>query len=285
MANQFRDLCYVRIATSDLQKSADYAADILGLQLFEKNDETAFFRSDDRAYSVCYSTSSNDNAIAFTLATSDELYALSEMVEANGISVTQLTDADCVMRKIKSGWSCVAPNGIVVEFIWRPLTSGWRYHGPRDAGITEFQGVSLCCSDIAANEKFWTEVIGLTVSDWAGDACYLRFDDEAHHRLALYPSKKDGLFGVGFAVEGINNVMQNFYFFEGRQLPVIHGPGKQTASGMMFVTTSGPDGILYTFGAGMAAGENRVPRQFPANPHTHCEWGSTTHQTEFLGER
>ena len=231
MTNQFRDLRYVRIATTDLKKSTDYAADILGLQLFEKSNDAAYFRSDDRAYSVCYSASSNEDAIAFTLATSEELVALSERVEASGVAITQLSEADCEVRKIKSGWSCVAPNGIVVEFVWRPLTSGWRYHGPRDAGITEFQNVSLCCLDIAANEKFWTEIIGFKVSDWVGDACYLCFDDNAHHRLALYPSKKMAFLALDLQLKASTMLCRISTFLKGTNCPSFMAPASKRHPG------------------------------------------------------
>ena len=29
----------------------------------------------------------------------------------------------------------MAPNGVAVGIVWRPLTSGRRYHGTRNAGI------------------------------------------------------------------------------------------------------------------------------------------------------
>lgn len=42
----------------------------------------------------------------------------------------------------------------------------------------------IACADIAANETFGTEILGLKVSDWAGDACFVGIDD-AHHCIAL----------------------------------------------------------------------------------------------------
>ena len=70
---------------------------------------------------------------------------------------------------------------------------------PRDAGITGFQAVQLACTDITANETFWTEGLGARVSDWAGDATFLAID-AAHHRVALYPSERNGILGAVWAV-------------------------------------------------------------------------------------
>lgn len=282
----FRDLRYVRVKTDAIGGPAAFARDALGLEPAGAADGRAFFRSDARAYSVCFTEAGDEDAIALTVATEADLETVAARLAEAGAEATALCADDCAARKIKRGIASRAPNGIVVEFVWRPLTSGWRYHGPRDAGIVELSSVLLACTDVAANEDFWTRVVGLTVSDWAGDAAFLRLDD-AHHRIALYPSDTDGLLGIDFAVEGINNVMQNFYFFQGLQLPIVHGPGRQPTSGKKFVATRGPRDLIFTYSTEMESGadlDGRVPRQFPAAPSSHCAWGSPTTQPEFLGE-
>jgi len=282
----FRDLRYVRVSVDGLAAPGAFARDTIGLEPAGAGDGRAFFRSDARAYSVCFTQAGEEDAVALTVATEADLATVASRLEGAGCAVSTLGEADCAARKIKRGIATRAPNGVVVEFVWRPLTSGWRYHGPRDAGIVELSSVAFACRDIAANEDFWTRAVGLTVSDWAGDAAFLRLDD-AHHRIALYPSDADGLLGIDFAVEGMNNVMQNFYFLQGLQLPIVHGPGRQPTSGKMFVTTRGPRGLLFTYSTDMDRGaelDGRVPRQFPAAASSHCAWGSPTTQTEFLGD-
>lgn len=282
----FRDLRYVRVKTEAIDAPAAFARDTLGLEPAGAAAGRAFFRSDARAYSVCFTAAGEEDAIALTVATEDDLETLASRLTAAGAETATLDADQCAARKIKRGIATRAPNGLVVEFVWRPLTSGWRYHGPRDAGIVELSSVLIACTDVVANEAFWTGAVGLTVSDWAGDAVFLRLDD-AHHRIALYPSATDGLLGIDFAVEGINNVMQNFYVFQSLQLPVVHGPGRQPTSGKKFVATRGPRDLIFSYSTEMASGadlDGRVPRQFPAERSSHCAWGSPTTQPEFLGE-
>lgn len=282
----FRDLRYVRVAVEGLAAPAAFARDTLGLEPAGADNGRAYFRSDARGYSVCFTEAGDEDAIALTVAAEADLAAVAGRLEAAGFPVQALDDADCAARKTKRGIATRAPNGLVVEFVWRPLTSGWRYHGPRDAGIVELSSVSLACKNVAADEAFWTGAVGLAVSDWAGDAAFLRLDD-AHHRIVLYPSSTDGLLSVDFAVEGMNNVMQNFYFLQALQLPIVHGPGRQPTSGKKFVTTRGPRGLLFSYSTEMDRGaglDGRVPRQFPAAPSSHCAWGSPTTQAEFLGD-
>lgn len=284
MTIQYRDLRYIRVGVDDLDAATAFASGIFGLQIADRDDAHARFRSDARNYSVCYSRAGDGNAVALTVARAEDLDALAARLAE--YAPRKLTVEEAAARQVKAGLAVQAPNGVTVELVWRPLTSGWRYHGSRDAGITGFQAVQLACTDIAANEKFWTAGIGLQVSDWAGDAAFLRLDD-AHHRVALYPSDRDGLLGATWAVEGVNNVMQNWYHLQNCQQPVAHGPGRQPTSEAIFVTTRGPGELLYTYAADTASGPEiaaRGPRQFADVALSHCAWGSPCSAPEFMGE-
>lgn len=282
MPIHIRELRYVRIATRDVAAASEYATAILGLQAAGATEGRAYFRSDFRAYSLCFSSLDGEDAIGLTVGSSDDLDAAEAALADAGIDSRRGGPQECAARQVKAYISCRAPNGLVVELVLRPLTSGWRYHGPRDAGITGLLGVSLRSGDSARDEAFWTGVLGARVSDWAGDTAYLRLDD-AHHRVAIHPSDGDGLMGVGFEVEGIDQLMQNFYVIQAAQLPIVHGPGKQPTSGQSFVVTRGPEDKLFMYATGMERGEvlNRPPRQFPHAPRSFCAWGSDTRLPEF----
>lgn len=281
----YLDLRYLRIEVDELDEASRFVTDGFGLQAAVRTDEFAMFRSDVRNYSLCLSKAKLDNAVALTVATRDELDSLSERITQAGFSPKILSDDEATKRQSKSVLAVVAPNGVTVEIVWRPLTSGWRYHGPRDAGITGLQSVSLACSDVGANEKFWTDALGLRITDWAGDAVFLSAGD-SHHQIALYPSKQDGVLAAAWAVEGKNELMANWYALQKLQMPVVAGPGRQPASNAMFVTTRGPGKLLMTYCTEMDEGAHiakRGPRQFPNAASSHCAWGSPTQQEEFLG--
>jgi len=286
MSVTFRDLRYIRVAMPELEPAARYAADILGLQPAGHEPGRAWFQSDFRSYSLCLEEgSSAPDAVALTVSLATELDIVAADLEKAGFPAQRLSAEECASRRIKSGIVTTAPNGILVEIVWRPLDTGWRYHGPRDAGIAGLLAVALACTDVAADEAFWTGSLGLTVSDWVGDAAFLRLDG-AHHRIALYPSRRDGLLGISYAAEDLNAVMRNFYFLQERQLPIAHGPGRSPASDATFVTTRGPRDILFTYATGMAEGAavtGRAPRQFRDEALSHCLWGSASSVPEFQG--
>lgn len=282
---KYRDLRYLRVAVDNLDEAARFARDVFGLQACDRNGERAMFRSDDRNYSLCLSTAGDGEAIALTVAREEDLGVLAARLEAAGYAARLLSADEARLRQAKAALATEAPNGVAVEIVWRPLTSGWRYHGPRDAGITDFGAVQLACTDVAANETFFVEGLGLTVSDWAGDTAYLALD-EAHHRIALYPSARDGVLGAAYEVDAKDSLMRNWYFIQKSQLPVVAGPDRQAASGAIYVTTRGPGGLLMSYMTGMEKGPQiaaRGPRQFADTAASHGQWGSVTEQPEFLG--
>jgi 2,3-dihydroxy-p-cumate/2,3-dihydroxybenzoate 3,4-dioxygenase len=285
MTYPYRDLRYLRVEVDDLDAAARFASELFGLQVADRTESRAMFRSDARNYAICFSRRGDGEAVALTVADSADLDRLAERLTAAGYSPRRLDAAAAAMRQAKEVLAVAAPNGVMVEIVWRPLTSGWRYHGPRDAGIVELQAVSIASTDIAADEAFWTRGLGLTVTDWAGDAAYLALD-EAHHRVALYPSTRNGILGATWAVESKNNVMTNWYALQKAQVPIAAGPGRQPASNAIFVTARGPRGLLMSYVAETDTGPHiaaRGPRQFPDLATSHCAWGSPTEQPEFLG--
>ncbi|TKW65944.1 MAG: oxidoreductase [Paracoccus denitrificans] len=281
----YRDLRYLRLRVHDLDQARRFAGEIFGLQPADQGEDFAMFRSDARNYSLCLTSGQLDDAVALSVARTEDLDEIEARLLSAGHEPQRLTDAQATARQSKSGLAVRAPNGVTVDVVWRPLTSGWRYHGPRDAGIVDFAAVQLCCTDIAANESFWTEGLGLRVSDWAGNTVYLALDD-AHHRVALYPSDRDGILGAMWEVDEKDSLMRNWYFLEKSQLPIIAGPDRQAASNGFFVTTRGPAGALFSYVTEFDRGPHiatRGPRQFAGTAQSHGIWGAPTEQPEFLG--
>ena len=71
------------------------------------------------------------------------------------------------------------------------------------------------------------------VTDRVGEITYLGIDQK-HHRVVLYPSDKAGLVYVSYGVESMDAIMQSNYFVQERQIKIVHGPGREPASGQIF---------------------------------------------------
>jgi hypothetical protein len=59
-----------------------------------------------------------------------------------------------------------------------------RYFRTRDASITSFHGVAIRSTDIQGDERLWTAILSGRVSDWVGEAAYIRTDGR-HQRISL----------------------------------------------------------------------------------------------------
>ena len=174
-------------------------------------------------------------------------------------------------------------SGNRIELVVRPLNSGWRYFPSRDAGISGLADVILRSTGIEKDLSIWSGVLGAQISDWAGDAAYLRFD-EAHHRIVLFPAARPGILCVEYAVEDVNLLMRNYYVLRDLQVAVVHGPGRRPASEQLFLTFAGPTDVHFSFvtEASLIDGERHRPRQFLAGPTGLCGWGSECKIAEYI---
>jgi 2,3-dihydroxy-p-cumate/2,3-dihydroxybenzoate 3,4-dioxygenase len=277
-------LRYVRLATRDLPAAADFAERMLGLQLIDRTDQAAFFRSDMRDHTlVFFPGDPTETAVGFEIHGRAQFDAAIVELSQNGIETAIGTEQACAKRKVRALASFRDPAGNTIELVLRPLHSGWRYFPTRDAGVVGLTSVALRSRDVPACEALWTTLFNGRVSDWVGEAAFLRFD-QAHHRLAYYPSAGDGILAIEFGVENVDLLMQNNYFLQSAQVKIVHGPGRRPASNQLFLTFAGPDETLFSFvteGSEITDEASHRPRQFPRTASSFCAWGSTSDVSEF----
>jgi 2,3-dihydroxy-p-cumate/2,3-dihydroxybenzoate 3,4-dioxygenase len=277
-------LRYVRLGTRNLAAAIDFAQRILGLQLIEKTDTQAAFRSDFRDHTLVYETGDpSQQAIGLEVRTQAALDAAIAALAANGIQAAIAEAPALERRRARVMASFQDRSGNTFELVVRPQTSGWRYFPARDAGIAGLEAVAVRTTANGADEALWTTLFNGRVSDWVGDAAFIRFD-AAHHRLALHPSDRAGVLAIEYAVEGITQLMQSMYFLQSAQVKIVHGPGRRPTSGQMFLTFAGPDDMLFSYvaeGTRIADEACHRPRQFARKRRSFCSWGSISTVPEF----
>ncbi len=280
---QIEQLRYVRLGTPDLDGACDFAARVLGLQAVGRDDEQAWFRSDSRDHTLCYFRGDPaDQTLGIELRDADALARAERELAAAGLAVTHGDAVASAARRVQDHVTVTPEGGPRVDLVLRPLHSGWRYFPSRDAGVTGFHGVALRVARPKAALRFWAGLLSGRVSDYVGNSAYVR-TDAAHHRLALYESTGSGILEIQFAVEGVDQLMQNSYWLQAAQVPVVHGPGRRPASQQIFMSFRGPDGMLFglvTPGDEITA-DDRLPRQFRQAAGSLCAWGSRSDIAEW----
>jgi 2,3-dihydroxy-p-cumate/2,3-dihydroxybenzoate 3,4-dioxygenase len=277
-------LCYVRIGVADLAASFAFATKILGLEPAGADDARTFFRSDFRDYSLCFEQTNQKYAcVAFEVHRLETLDDVAVRLAAFGLRARRGAPPECVVRRVKAFVAFQDFSGNEIEIVWRPLVSGWRFFPSRDTGVQGLLSVALRSTQIAEDERLWTQLFGAEISDRVGDASYLRIDAK-HHCLSLHPSGKPGILSIDFAVEGIDQIMQAHYFLRDSQTRIVHGPGRMPASGEIFLRFEAPDGQIFSFLTGMDQLQaTHRARQYRHEAASYCAWGSECLLTELGG--
>jgi 2,3-dihydroxy-p-cumate/2,3-dihydroxybenzoate 3,4-dioxygenase len=267
-------LCYVRLAIQVPQPAAAFASEILGLQHVPNDLEPFLYRSDDRYYTLCFANGAEKPSIGIEVSDDHELDRIAQALTGDGFPAREATKAQCAQRFVRRALIIEDATGNEIDLVLRPARSGRRYFPSRDAGITGLLGVGLRSRAIQDDLRLWTTVLGARITDRVGEITFLGID-RMHHRVVLYPSDRAGLVYVSYGVESLDALMQNNYFVEERQIKILHGPGREPASGQMFVRLAGPEGYVFSYGHGLGEIEpNHRPRQFTLEASSLCEWGS-----------
>jgi len=267
-------LCYVRLAVTQPQVASAFATEILGLQHVPNELEPFLFRSDERYQTLCLATQADKPSIGIEIAGEQELDRATKDLAIGGFLAREATADECAQRFVRRALIVEDATGNTIDLVLRPAMSGRRYFPSRDAGVSGLQSVGLRSRSIKDDLKLWTAILGARVTDRVGDVTYLAIDQK-HHRVALYPSDKAGLVYVCYGVESMDAVMQNKYFVQERQIKIVHGPGREPASGQIFLRFAGPEGYVFSYGSGLKdIDADHRPRQFTAEASSLCEWGS-----------
>jgi 2,3-dihydroxy-p-cumate/2,3-dihydroxybenzoate 3,4-dioxygenase len=279
-----KDVCYVRLATRDIEGATTFAVDYLGLEVADRARRAISFRSDEREHTLLYFDGDpQDQAVAFEVENDASLEAAAAELDRLGHAVRRGTTDEAAARKVAGFISFKDPTGNGIELCYRPAHAGRRYHGSRDAGITSFSHVGLCTTDAARDEAFWTQVCNARVSDRIGDAPLLRID-EVHHSIALFPSNRAGIQHINHQVESGDDVMRSYYFMKERNVRIVFGPGRHPTSSARFLYFEGPDGMVFEYSSGVRSIADELlyrERQFPFDPTGFCQWGAKPDIPEF----
>jgi len=111
---------------------------------------------------------------------------------------------------------------------------------------------------------------------------YLRIDG-MHHRVALYPSKRNGLLYAAFEVEALDQIMQNAISCRKVRSGSCR-PRAPAASRQIFLHVEGPDGLIFSYVNGMAKlATGRGCEAIPASSDIALRLGSESKDVPELG--
>jgi 2,3-dihydroxy-p-cumate/2,3-dihydroxybenzoate 3,4-dioxygenase len=283
---ELMDVVYCRLGTRDLDGAEWFATNILGLEVSERRRGATYFKSDERAHTLCYFEGDpEDQVTGFELGRGEDLQTAAVTLEALNHEVHYGTRQECDARHVREFIRFRDPTGNTIEFVVRPETTGLNYHGTRDAGITGFSHVGLCTTDPARDEAFWTKVCNARVSDRIGDAPLMRLGT-IHHSIALFPFHKAGIQHINHQVGGTDDIQRSFNFVRDNQVNITFGPGRHPTSTAEFLYFTGPEGMTFEYSTGVCEIHDEPlwrDRQFHFEPKGFCRWGAAPRIAAFDG--
>ncbi len=282
---ELRDLSYVRLGTRDLAAAERFATDIVGLQAIRRTGDALYLRSNYRDHSLCYFRGdAKEQAVGIELRNWGGIEDAMRQLEAAGRSAKRGTREECAERAVEDFCWFTDPTGNRIELVSRPHEANRRYFPSRDAGIKGFGHIGLNTTDAARDQRFWTSLFNIRVSDWIGAAPLLRMTN-VHHQLALFPTKGPGVQHINHQVHDVDDIMRSWYFLQERQVRVVFGPGRHATSGGYFLYFEGHQGMVFEYSNAdrtiIDDDETHRPRQFPMEAASFCVWGSKPDIAEF----
>src|SRR5947209_14619835 len=133
---ELEQLRYVRLIADDLDRAADFAQRVLGLEPIDRTPELATFRSDFRDHTLAIAAENRAvQSLGLEVRYPRDLEAALAALRGLGLSVGTGSADDCALRKVKHMAWFNDFSGNRIELVVRPLNSGWRYFPSRDAGV------------------------------------------------------------------------------------------------------------------------------------------------------
>jgi catechol 2,3-dioxygenase len=132
--------------------------------------------------------------------------------------------------------------------------------------------------------KFYTEVVGLEVSDWIADRMVFMRSGQDHHDLALSqllphgvdaPPECTGLEHFSYLVEDFSVMEKTVEMLKQRGVPIVRGPGKHGPGENCFLVFKDPDGNNVEFYCEMLQITKDAPHKpevWPSNAKTFDVW-------------
>lgn len=289
---RYKKLGYVALNVTNVNKSAEFYRDIVGLELVELvPNEIAYFRcSYDHHNLVLYPAQQPGlKRVAFEVEDANQLELAIDRISKAGLKWQEVDDLEIKtlhqsrtvrFSEPKSGVTFELYDGIKqfeTPFTSKPINS-------KPVNITQLGHAVLEVEDKDFDGilQFLTEIMNFKISDVSGDQigwAWLRaFPNPLHHSFAINRGKEQKLNHISFQIEAIDDLGISQKRLIENNVPIVFGPGRHAPSGSLFLYYLDPDGLTLEYSQGM----EEFPEEDPRNPRvlqptleTLDVWGGT----------
>lgn len=282
---RYSELGYVALNVSDLDRSADFYRDVVGLQQIAANSaDLRLFRCSGKHHDiVLFKGEPGVKRVGFELESNAQLEPLSAALRAAGRQFRAIDDSDRRAMSTGEGIRTWEPGtGCALDFyVAGDVRPSATPYAPTEAKILRLGHIVLSSKDYQGSLRYLTGVLNFKVSDSIdGRVSFMRcFPSPYHHSLGLGNGAKSGnrMNHVALMVNDIDDIGRSYWRLQRAGVTVVHGPGRHLPSGSVFLYFLDPDGLTLEYTLGMEEFpevDPREPRHLPPVPQSNDIWTS-----------
>ncbi len=212
-------LAYVGIRSDDLGEWADYATNLLGMQMVDRSKKTLSLRMDDRKqrFIIHDDPGGGLKLMGWEVASRADLETVCNKLEEAKVPYSQMTPTLCEERFVKEGIVLNDPAGNRVEIVLEPALADDGFVPGRSISgfVTGPLGLGhavLTVPDMDETCRFYQEVLGFKLSDFVLSPfkAYFFHTNSRHHSLALIEMPKLGTHHLMMELYNLDDVGQGY---------------------------------------------------------------------------
>jgi 2,3-dihydroxy-p-cumate/2,3-dihydroxybenzoate 3,4-dioxygenase len=280
---RYKKLGFVELTVTDLEHSAAFYRDIVGLEPAGEGPEgERRFRCSEDPYAVVLHKADRPGFKrgGWMLEDERQFENLHKALKGTGVAYETMSDAECKARGFGRATRTVEPNmGATLEFYLLPGDTKPRPFVPTLAKIQRLGHVVWRTPHYDKANAFFREVLNFAESDRIGEGVtfYRAFPNPYHHGIGVGRSARNLFHHLNFMVTEIDDVGCGLARFKAKDVPVVFGPGRHPASTSVFLYFLDPDGLTLEYSFGMEEFPEkspRAPRWLDPTPPNIDSWGS-----------
>ncbi len=273
---QLHSLRSVQLRVPTLLESGDFYSDVWGLQVVEQDHDDTWLRGTGSNHHVLQLTRSDRNGlgrISFAVRTRAEVDEAGRRLAARGVPV--LAEPG-YLDQVGGGYGVVFvdPEGRTIELVAdvhavKPLSRDLAV----PVGVTH---VVLNTVDIDAAVAFYTDVLGMRVSDWSEhQMAFLRCSTD-HHSIAFNQAAWTSVNHVAYEMPSMDHFMRGIGSLKQQGITPLWGPGRHGPGNNTFSYFADPAGLVceYTSDVAQVVEDQWLCKVWRRVPELSDLWGT-----------
>lgn len=273
-----RALRSVSVTVPDPVRSRDFYHEAWGLSTVDEDGDTFWLRATGSEHHVLQLGAGDGNAldrISFALGTPREVDDAARALQKLGIPLLRepgrLDDAGGGY-----GLQLVDPEGRCLELSADTFAVSAQEPAGRRAIPRKLAHVVLNTSDIDRTADFYTQVLGMRISDWSEhQMTFLRCNSD-HHVIALNQADFPSINHVAYEMESLDHFMRGLGSLKRSGIAPQWGPGRHGPGDNTFSYFTDPAGLVceYTSEVAQIDEDRWLCRTWKRTPELSDQWGT-----------